>query len=495
MSQVQPEGDAQSTTIEDDLDKWLQRNKLSKLYSALVDDGIDMVELLTYTEEDVIDWCNEHKISVAIRRRFLNSLKKLPNSSTTKENSEQRKQIKEFNEMTNNLRKLIQNINQNEEIITTRSQPAVTEVNKLCEQLQRKVESIRVDVTSKIENKKDNKLNELKDYLKQCRQLVVKMNHTKEDYVTSLDKGINIRNSGSNEDENKTINTNELKEQIVQCKEDNKRLLSKQRNVMQLFEYKINSRNIMIGVEREMKTMVSTLITEKKEKEKEKEKEDVYDTKVCQFNKKLTQMGYYQLSCDARHIQLTSEADFPFITLFDENGFKWNKNGKNLSDNQYCFRMYYDAPYNSKFKVQAFGVYSFNVDPKTQKPEKAGRTNWSFYHKHFYGILGDSTGYWYKGGVESSTYNMRYLYENARDQIDMMIDLNGDSENKSCLVYRLVRDDNIKYAKKDFKITGLAPNVTWIPHFSFLLKYSQLQVAQIPVSLFGKNESLVDWPG
>ena len=112
------EGQVQDTKIS--LQTHLSRyNVPNGVYKLLCDESITIDELVTFTNEDLKDWCNEHSLKTIERRRFLNAVKSLPNATANKKldnepkiipvliGNEEKEQLSQFDEMKKNVENMI----------------------------------------------------------------------------------------------------------------------------------------------------------------------------------------------------------------------------------------------------------------------------------------------------------------------------------------------------------------------------------------------------
>ena len=73
------EGQVHNTQF--DLQKHLSQYKVpDTVYQLLCADSITVDELVTLTNNELVDWCNENGIKTMAKRRFINSVKALPNA-------------------------------------------------------------------------------------------------------------------------------------------------------------------------------------------------------------------------------------------------------------------------------------------------------------------------------------------------------------------------------------------------------------------------------
>ena len=91
-----------------------------------------------------------------------------------------------------------------------------------------------------------------------------------------------------------------------------------------------------------------------------------------------------------------------------------------------------------------------------------------------------------KNGQILHDNKLAFLYQNQIDQIDMLLDCKNGT-----LSYKLV--DNHSENEREFTIDGLNTDIKWIPLFDCNYEGGKLQVAKIPVSMYGKNKEWVEW--
>ena len=118
------------------------------VYGLLCGESITVDELVTFTIKDLEDWCIEHSLKTIERRRFVNAIKSLPNAQSnnlqaSKEKiievpiflgNEEKEQLSQFDDMRNNVNKMIKHINE----IETKSNVngVILEINKVCDSIE-----------------------------------------------------------------------------------------------------------------------------------------------------------------------------------------------------------------------------------------------------------------------------------------------------------------------------------------------------------------------
>ena len=133
---------------------------LSK-YNVLSNESITYDELITFTIEDLKDWCDEHNLKTIERRRFLNAVKSLPNAQASKTNdkpqivevaiflgNEEKEQLNTFDEMEKNIKQFLNAVNdiKNKANVTN----VIKEINTVCDQIHILVESLRTSLKHEV---------------------------------------------------------------------------------------------------------------------------------------------------------------------------------------------------------------------------------------------------------------------------------------------------------------------------------------------------------
>ena len=116
MAQSVDEGqDAQFPSIQFDLKKHLSKFNIAETtYEALSDESTTVDELITFTVDDLTDWCKEHSLTTIERRRFVNAVKALPNCQANVDillDNKEKDHLSQFDEMKNGVLKTIDMIN------------------------------------------------------------------------------------------------------------------------------------------------------------------------------------------------------------------------------------------------------------------------------------------------------------------------------------------------------------------------------------------------
>ena len=133
----------------------------SKVVNLLQEESITVGDLLTFTSEDLKDWCNEHSLKTIERRRFMNAVKALPNAEANKQQmkvvkvylgNEEKEQMKQFDEMKTNINKLIDNIQDIIKKKTCDEENVIKDINTVCDQMQVYVENLRKNLLQQVIN-------------------------------------------------------------------------------------------------------------------------------------------------------------------------------------------------------------------------------------------------------------------------------------------------------------------------------------------------------
>ena len=154
------EGQVQDTKI--GLKEHLSKHNVSDaVYALLQQENITIDELITFTVEDLKDWCNEHKLKIIERRRFLNAIKSLPNAQSNIQVSEpkivevpiflgneEKEQLNQFDDMKNNVENMIKCVT---EIKTKMNvDNVIEEINKVCDKIESFVETLRKNLLKQV---------------------------------------------------------------------------------------------------------------------------------------------------------------------------------------------------------------------------------------------------------------------------------------------------------------------------------------------------------
>ena len=140
---------------------------VSKIYNLLQEESITLPDLLTFTIEDLKDWCNEHSLKTIERRRFINAIKALPNAEEAKSiakpqiqiqkeivkvyiDKEEKEQMKQFDEMKTNINTIMNNIESINKQKKENTENIIKEINNVCDKIQTFVESLRKNLLQKV---------------------------------------------------------------------------------------------------------------------------------------------------------------------------------------------------------------------------------------------------------------------------------------------------------------------------------------------------------
>ena len=148
------EGQVQDTQF--DLKTHLSKYKVSDtVYKLLCDESITVDELITLTNEELKDWCNENSLKTMDKKRFINAVKSLPNAQANRPDNEpvsigneEKEQISQFDEMKNNVKNVMNYISQ----VQNKSDvdKIIQEINDVCDKIQSFVESLRKNLLKQV---------------------------------------------------------------------------------------------------------------------------------------------------------------------------------------------------------------------------------------------------------------------------------------------------------------------------------------------------------
>ena len=149
------EGEAQNDI---DLQSHLSKfNVPDRVFTLLKQESITVDELLTFTNKDLEEWSGEHSLKTIERRRFINSIKSLPNCHANKPQfvkiflgNEEKEQLKKFDDMEKNVKKMIENVNNIDKHKQTNAGNIIKEINNVCNQIQTFVENLRTKLLQKV---------------------------------------------------------------------------------------------------------------------------------------------------------------------------------------------------------------------------------------------------------------------------------------------------------------------------------------------------------
>ena len=165
MAQYIDEGQVENTHTQLELKEHLAKfNVPETVYKALSDESITVDELITFTIEDLTDWCNEHSLKIIERRRFVNAVKALPNSEANKPSkpkiveilldTEEKEQLSQLDEMKNGVRKTIDMINTFEIEDQNKMDEISKEIRVICDEFSSLAEKVRKHLLQELESVK-----------------------------------------------------------------------------------------------------------------------------------------------------------------------------------------------------------------------------------------------------------------------------------------------------------------------------------------------------
>ena len=144
-------------------------NVPDRVYELLEEESITVDELITFRANDLDDWCNEHSLKTIERRRFLNAVNSLKNENngnkhTNNSNSntkveparlvfvgnEEKEQINQFNQMSQNVETMIKFVNNINENSVKNVNVAINEINGVCDKIESFVKQLREKLLAKV---------------------------------------------------------------------------------------------------------------------------------------------------------------------------------------------------------------------------------------------------------------------------------------------------------------------------------------------------------
>ena len=156
-AQMQREGEK-----DDGLREWLLNQKIpSSVCDALELENVTKREIMTYSEQDLIDLCNHLNLNIVIKKRFINSIKSIPNAvSSISQNksiikvflgNQEKQQMEQFKIMTETLKKNINTATNELKECDNDIDNMKNEINKVYDDIQTMVEQARTQDLNKVE--------------------------------------------------------------------------------------------------------------------------------------------------------------------------------------------------------------------------------------------------------------------------------------------------------------------------------------------------------
>ena len=168
MAQYDSDGnEGQQASTKFDLKGHLHKYKVPNTgYQYLLVESITFEELVTFTIDELTGWCNEHSLKIVEKKRFINAVKSLPNSQANKKEetkikvqkekefiflgNEEKEQINTFGQMQNNIKKMINVINDINNKKNANVENVIEEINGICKQVKSLVEILRNNLTKQV---------------------------------------------------------------------------------------------------------------------------------------------------------------------------------------------------------------------------------------------------------------------------------------------------------------------------------------------------------
>lgn len=133
---------------------WLLSRKIpSSVCDALDEQNVSKEEILTYTEQDLIDLCNHLNFNIVIKKTLINAIKAIPQALSSMEQNksivtvflgnEEKQQMDEFSTTTKNLKQNITRKTNELKECENHFETAKNEINKAYDNIQTAVEQAR----------------------------------------------------------------------------------------------------------------------------------------------------------------------------------------------------------------------------------------------------------------------------------------------------------------------------------------------------------------
>ena len=150
-------GQVQDTQF--DLQRHLSKyNVCDRVYKLLCHDSITVDELITFTNSELKDWCDENHLRIIEKKRFVNAIKSLPNSQATQHDepkivpiflgNEEQEQLSQFDKMEKSITNLMNYISEIEN--KSNVEKVVQEINDACDEIQSFVETLRKNLLHQV---------------------------------------------------------------------------------------------------------------------------------------------------------------------------------------------------------------------------------------------------------------------------------------------------------------------------------------------------------
>ena len=142
--------------LEFDLKQHFKKHNVDdKVFNLLQKDSITFDELLTFTNNDLERWCDENRFKTIVKRRFINSIKSIPNSQANKLDfvpvflgHEEKEQLTQFDDMKNNIKNMINAINDIND--KCQDKKIITQINNVCDDIISFVQQLRTNLLKQV---------------------------------------------------------------------------------------------------------------------------------------------------------------------------------------------------------------------------------------------------------------------------------------------------------------------------------------------------------
>ena len=152
-------GQVQDTQF--DLQRHLSKyNVCDRVYKLLCHDSITVDELITFTNSELKDWCDENHLRIIEKKRFVNAIKSLPNSQAIAIKhdepkivpiflgNEEQEQLSQFEKMEKSITNIMNCISEIEN--KSNVDKVVQEINDVCDEIQSFVETLRKNLLQQV---------------------------------------------------------------------------------------------------------------------------------------------------------------------------------------------------------------------------------------------------------------------------------------------------------------------------------------------------------
>lgn len=170
-----------------------------------------------------------------------------------------------------------------------------------------------------------------------------------------------------------------------------------------------------------------------------------------------------------------------YAMIESSGGYYKSENINGNDSSMHCWRIYvkYGLDGSGEEKWFLLGIAEYGVQVMR-----------AYSHSTTWGVTGNgsfvnrsATQYRKKGKVYNDN-DVNFIYSKNINQVDMLVDF-----DEGAIGYKVVDDEN----DMQFIIDGFDTNKKWIPIFDSHYKGGKLQVAKIPIKMYGINANLVNW--